>query len=305
MDKIRTTDDIVTQIEIEDKIDRLSKKIDTKRQKYEFIKDCFKKGFDPSTGKQIKSTYERERRIKEERDKFFDYKQKIISKMIDIEYEIDEKDVDIDKKTIISSSKSNNRKIKNRFLKNSDYIIAGTLIAALLIFGTAKYTTYKNHNDEIERKTEVYAEELDKVIDDATYTRNGNVISKNGQIVEVLDDDIPNTKSTTYIDYSQIADYIENSNNPDLAVFTLYKNYGTKKHVPEYNKIVRRTFKFLEYPGSYPSSDEDSIDNFDIYLLKNGYDTYNKYFKDTKKELYSDGDSELDNIKVKIKKMTP
>ena len=299
--KKTTSMDIETKLNIQERINNISKKIDKKRETYELTVEHLKKGYDITVGKEINNKDEINRRIREERDKFYDYKQRKISQMIDIEYEIDEKDIDVDDKTIISTEdKIQQRKIKNRSLRNIKTILAAEILGATIVLGTLCGTIFKCHEDEINRKTEEYRQELDDVVTCATYGRSGNVVYDSyGDIVEYVDDDMYTSGNYTFIKYDEIADFIENSDNPDLAAFTLYRYYGMS-HNPDYNKIVKKTFRSLEFEGS----EDSSLDNFDTYLKNNGYSNYDEYYRATRNELFSDGDSELDNIKVKIKKMT-
>ncbi len=299
--KNNTTKDIETKLDIQERINSISKKIDKKRKTYELTVEHLKKGYDITVGKEINNKDEIERRIREERDKFYDYKQRKISQMIDIEYEIDEKDIDVEDKTIISSEdKIQKRRLKNRTLRNAKVIIAAEILGAALVLGGILGSIYKCHEDEINRKTAEYREELDEVVDGATYGRSGNVVyDNNGNIVEYVDDENYTSGNYHYIDYSEIADYIQTSDNPDLAAFTLFRYYGLS-HNPNYHRIVTKTFKNLEFEGS----ENYSLDNFDTYLKKNGYSSYDEYYKASRSELFSDGDNVLDNINVKIKKMT-
>ena len=290
-------DDIENKVNKQLLIDKKYKSIDKKRENYELIVENLKKGFDPTTGKEIKSKAEMERRIREEREKFYDYKEKKLNEIIDIEYDLTEVEEENVKTTSINIPKKRN--IKNRVLKSIGIVAGATAISAALIAGTYGITTYNCHENEINRKTAQYSKDLKEVVDDNLYGRYGNVVYKGNKIVEYVEDENFATSNNQYVEQSYIADYIKNSENPDLAVFTLFRDYGMS-HKPEYNKIVRKTFKYLDFDGSTPGS----IDNFDTYLEKNGYSSYNQYYENTREELLSDGDSELDNIVVKVKKMT-
>ena len=95
------------------------------------------------------------------------------------------------------------------------------------------------------------------------------------------------------------ADYIETSEDPDIALFTLYKEYGTS-NIPRYNGITNRTCEELEF-------DDDDIHSFDDYIKANGYNSYKEYYKDSKHAITNDylgGEEGLENITVKVKKMT-
>lgn len=188
------------------------------------------------------------------------------------------------------------KNIKNRSFMPK--ILIG-IVVATIIAGTSCLYTYKSHEDTIDEKIESYTDDLEEVIDKATFHRIGNLVYQNGEVVEVLDEDKTANGEYTYIQYGDISSYIENSDNPDLAAFALYRNYGRSPN-PEYHRIVTKTFKTLEFDGSEIGSDK----NFQTYIDSNDFETYDDYYKTLRKELFTDSDSELDNIKTKIKKMT-
>ncbi len=190
---------------------------------------------------------------------------------------------------------NNTRKPKRKYL---NHIFVG-LAASIAIAAISATAVYCNREAIVDNKTEKYAEELDKVVDSATYSRIGNLVYQNGEVIETLNEDDKANHEYTYIEYDDIANYIESSDNPELAAFTLYKNFGRTNN-PTYHRIVTKTFKLLEFDGSELGSD----DNFIKYINASGYEGYNDYYKACRKELYEDSDSELDNIKAKIKKMT-
>ncbi|MBO6195164.1 MAG: hypothetical protein J6O56_02315 [Bacilli bacterium] len=291
--------DIELRIRIQERVDSINKKIEERRKKYLLITEYLRKGFDVTNGKEITSKEEMERRIIEEREKFYDYKQRKISEMIDIECEINDEDTKNEINDDNHSSNRNIRNIKRKKLRNVKYIAAGAILSALLIFGTNKITTYINHEDEINRKMQTYSDEIKQVVNGATYSRIGNLVYQNGVVVEKLDEKDSADKEYQYIEYGDIAKYIKESENPDLAAFALYENFGMASS-PKYHRIVSKTFKTLDFDGSINGSE----DNFSNYLNENGYDSYSEYRKACKKELISDGDNILDNINVKIKKMT-
>ena len=213
--------------------------------------------------------------------------------LISIETEIDDEEEPV-KKNYIKNTKKREIKKRNWFGK----VIVGTATAVALTT-LAMTAIYCNHEGKVEAKIEKYTQDLETVVNDATYTRIGNLVYNNGEVVETLDDDKIANQEYRYIDYNDIANYIESSDNPDLAAFALYKEFGRSGN-PEYHRIVTKTFKSLEFEGSEIGSDE----NFMKYLNGSGYEGYDDYYKACRKELYSDKDNELDNIKLKIKKMT-
>ena len=284
-----TTRDIEIKVDKDEKIKKINKEIKERHEKYISIVNDLEKGFDRTTGTYISDKNAIDRRIREERDKYFDFYTKRQDKIIEIESDIYE-----DKKKEVKERVIVQKKVKS---KNK---LALTLAGIAIIgIGSAYLTTTVNHNNEVNRKIYKYQEDLDEVIDNATFARIGNAVYQNGELVEMLDKENTADKEYTYIEYGDIASYIEHSDNPDLAAFTLFKCYGRTNN-PEYHRIVTKTFKSLEFEGSKTGS----LDNFEAYLDANCFESYNDYYNSTRKELFSDGDSNLDNIKVKIKKMT-
>ena len=287
-----TVNEIERKIDKNEKIRRINKSIELKREKYMKVIEFLDKGLDITTGIEIHDKATIERRKIEEREKFYNYLERKQNQLVEIDSDIYEEE-NTNAEEFVSNKKGKNRKNYDKIA----FLILLNFLAAGSIFGISNYVSHEN---EIKRKTKKYSEALDEVVDNSTYTRIGNLVYQNGVIVEKLDESKTADDEYTYIDYSNIASYIKESDNPDLAAFTLYKYYGRENNNPTYHKIVTQTFKTLQFDGS----EMGSIDNFQEYLNANGYDTYNDYYKASRKELFSDGDSNLDNIKVKIKKMT-
>ena len=288
-----STKDIEELVKRREAIKKIEKAIDRERNKYESIIKYLDKGFDIRTGVEYHSKEIIERKKIEARENFYNFVERMQNKIVEIETGIYEEEETEEIEEPVA------RKPVQRKFHN--YGLIGTAIATTLLVGgmAIGVTNYINHNNEVDRKTKTYAEELDEVVNKATYSRIGNAVYQNGELVEMLDEDKIADQEYTYIEYNDIASFIENSDNPDLAAFTLYKNYGRTDN-PEYHKIITKTFRTLEFDGS----ELGSYDNFSTYLKSNGYETYNDYYNATRKELFKDGDSNLDNIKVNIKKMT-
>lgn len=129
--------------------------------------------------------------------------------------------------------------------------------------------------------------------------------NKIGDYKELIMDTVDENHTTGARDdynYAKIAQTILDSDNPDLALFTLYKYYGTQKHVPYFNRITNRTFNEIDdSEKNYDEKTHDAI-GFYNYVKENGYKNDKKYYKDCVKELINDDDSNLDNLKVSIKK---
>ena len=194
------------------------------------------------------------------------------------------------------------RTIKKRKLKSKKLIALGLGISAVVL-GVSIY--FKNKFDDektIYNKTKSYYSELQDVIKDSTHERIGNLDYVNGKLVQ-LDDIYYTGIITSYLDYTNIANYIQNSSNPDLALFTLYYGFGTQKGNPLYDKITNKTCKELTFVDEDTNTTYDNID-FKEYITLNGYDSYSDYKKKSEKELINDSDDILDNVKIKVKKRT-
>lgn len=284
-----TTRDIEIKVDKDEKIKKINKEIKERHEKYISIVNDLEKGFDRTTGTYIYDKNAIDRRIREERDKYFDFYAKRQDKIIEIESDIYE-----DKKKEVKE-----RVIVQKKVKSKSKLALNLAGIAIIGIGSAYLTTIVNHNNEVNRKTSNCLEELKPVIDKNTFGKLNTIVNQDGEDVEKVDKEKASPKQIQFVECVPISKLIENSNNPDLYFYTLYKNYG-RTNKPAFYNICRKTFKYLEFEGSELGSDE----NIDKYLELNGYENLKSYYKACKKELYSDGDSELDNIKVKIKKMT-
>lgn len=276
--------------DIEEKIAKINKRIEKERKRYNLIIEFLDKGYDiTNEGEEFHDKETIERKKIEARNNFYDFLVKAQNEIVEIEngiYEDNEEEIETVRKPI-------KRRMSGR-------LVAFTISAIITIGAAVGITNYIKHENEVSRKISTYSDDLEDVIDDSTFSRIGNLVYHNGEVVETLDEKNIVNSEYTFIDYRYVSNYIESSENPDLAAFTLYKNYGRENHNPTYHKLVTQTFKTLEFDGSKMGS----MDNFSEYLKANGYDSYNEYYHETRKELFSDEDSILDNIKVNIKKMT-
>ena len=272
-------------------IEKIEKRIEKRREKYNLIiKSLDKDGFDPSTGIEYKDKQAIERRKNEEREKFYNYLERAQNLIVEIEsdiYDFDEEKLEETEELV--------RKPKYRRFNEAKIAFAAVALVTVTAIGTALFTTKINHENEIDRKISAYSSDIEQIVEDASYTRLGNAVFKDGEDIEYVDT-IANSENQC-INYSNISSYIKNSDNPDLALFTLYRLYGHSS-LPVHNKIVTNTFRGLEFEGSI----DGSMDNFNRYLEENGYKNHEEYYKACKKELISDGDNKLDNLKLKLKK---
>ena len=292
MSKIKTYNELEHTANLKLKIAGAEREIDLATKNHINEMDQIKSGYDLNGNKINCSVQERldmmANSSKEYINNYADHNEELVN----IESALEEDDEicsnEVKKESVVRKPKRN-------------YFAATVIgLATALALSTISVTAvYCNHEAIVSNKTEKYAEDLEQVVDNATYTRIGNLVYQNGVVVETLEEEKSADHEYTYIDYSDIASYIEHSDNPELAVFTLYKNFGRTNN-PTYHRIVTNTFKSLEFDGSEIGSSE----NFIKYINASGYEGYNEYYKSCRKELYTDSDSELDNIKTKIKKMT-
>lgn len=292
MSKIKTYDEIEHNVNLKLKIASAEREVDLATKNHIDEINQIRSGYDSEGNKINCSVKDRINMIanssKEYINNFADHNEELVN----IEFELDDEEEDYEVKV---KKESVIRKPKRNYFA-ATFIGLATALALSTVSVTAVYC---NHEAIVSNKTEKYAEDLEQVVDNATYTRIGNLVYQNGVVVETLEEEKSADHEYTYIDYSDIASYIEHSDNPELAAFTLYKNFGRTNN-PTYHRIVTNTFKSLEFDGSEIGSSE----NFLKYINASGYEGYNEYYKSCRKELFTDSDSELDNIKVKIKKMT-
>ena len=285
------TDDFERKIKKLEMIEKIEKRIEKRREKYNIIINSLDKdGFDPSTGNVYVDKQAIERRKTEEREKFYNYLEKEQNVIVEIEsdiYDFEESEEEIEEEK--------ERKPKYKRFNKAKTVIAAIALVTATAIGTTAITTKINHEKEINRKISSYSKDIDQIVEDASYTRLGNSVFKDGENIEYVDT-VANSENQC-VEYSTISNYIMNSEDPDLALFTLYRLYGHSS-LPRYHRIVTNTFKGLEFEGS----ETGSMDNFNKYLEENGYNNHEEYYKACKKELISDGDNKLDNLKLKLKK---
>ena len=236
------------------------------------------------------------------RKRYLNYITKANSLLIDVKNGIDNIDLEENNKKIMDKSIKLDEKVnvlnkKNRKLTHKNFI-KGALISSALLFslGLSSFMTYKVKDTLIDDTTSEISKELDDTINRATHTKYGNVDYSYGDIFKVEGNNLDEV--ITYINYDEIADFIENCDDPDLALFTLYKEYGTT-NIPKYNGITNKTCMELEF-------ENDDIKDFKDYIKANGYDSYKEYYKESKKAILNDylgKEKGLENISVSVKKL--
>ena len=160
--------------------------------------------------------------------------------------------------------------------------------------------------DDIELKTNPTVKKANKIIYPITviallltatiglYSGKKDRISK--KALEKMENYTKQIETTDFenINYKELINIITNSENPDLALLSIYYVYGENAKIVAQN--ICKNLKF-DYKGTTFSG------TFKDYTLLNGYESEDEYFSDSLKELIKDEDDVLDNIKVKIKKL--
>lgn len=239
-------------------------------------------GFNLETGKDIKPKKARYTVYKQER-------KEAVKQGIDmIDADINEL-VNVEEKEYQPKKRRSFRKIIKRNFKE---IVIGIALMYTTVSGSyylAKGLKYLGDERRLNNITETVSENLEKVVEDATVKSNDTVF---------------------YVKYDEIANYIQNSSNPDLELFTLYRDYdrdngnGTK----EYRYLAEKVAKKLTY--------EDRSGNDHTYMTFLQYVSgdyignqeegalLDRYYDDCKTELLHGDDLVLNQLPYKVKKLT-
>ena len=106
-----------------------------------------------------------------------------------------------------------------------------------------------------------------------------------------------NKKDINSIDF---ANYIVSSDNSDLALYTMCETLKD-----DYPKLIYDTMEYLEYDYNGSTIYDMTYDN---YIKLNDFNSFDEYEDSIKKEVYNDKkhdrEIELDNLNVKVKKLT-
>lgn len=220
-----------------------------------------------------------------------------INNYVDVVYLDEEEDkwnTELNELETSSSKLNKTSKRKNKFKRFLPCLIAGSVL--IITGGLSILIGHSVKEKLVDESIEEYSDDLDEVIKRATHTKYGNIDYSYGDVFSVDSHNLDEV--ITYINYDEVANYIKTSEDPDLALFTLYKEYGTS-NIPRYNGITNRTCEELEF--------DDDIHSFEDYIKANGYNSYKEYYKDSKHAIRNDylgGKEGLENITVKVKKMT-
>lgn len=277
--------------------DTLKKQIDDKKYRYLKRKEYLESNIDYRTNKHI-SDDQKEKLLEKNNKNYYNYLLKLRNGLPNMKFDMDEEEYA--KCTFIIKSELD---YAERFIvhkKELRAVVTSSLLFLALagtVVGLPTLVHKKELNSIYYEKTIAYQEELDKVVASSTHEKYGTNDYNNGQITHVPDNR-SSSQYIKYVDYDIIADHIEESDNPDLELYLLYKNYGTKKGVPIYNGITSETCKRLIFLGD----NEDYVESFYDYVKKNGYKNPKEYDKACKKELVLKKDDILDNLSLNVKK---
>ena len=134
-------------------------------------------------------------------------------------------------------------------------------------------------------------------LDEKTRNEDAKIINN---ILDCYETDYENMVSYNNIESTALADYIVSSDNPDLALYSFYDTFY--KDNPD---LVNETFKIIEF--NYNGANINNL-SYDNYLKICGFKSNEEYQTDVKKEILSDYNNdreiELDNLNLKVKKLT-
>lgn len=200
------------------------------------------------------------------------------------------------KETIIPSIKERNNKRKIIF-KNFLITSLTGLNIGLVAFGY-NFTKKLQNESALNGITKEYNNDINNAVSESYHYKFQNS-DVNGETITFVSDEEKSSYPVEYLNHEIIANTIETSNNPDLALFTLYKDFGTS-NIPAYNEITSKTCEELDfiYNGEQIKCD------FNEYLRLNGFNNKDEYYESCKEELLKGPDTKLDNLKVYVKKMT-
>ena len=275
----------------------IKKQIDKEKHKFLKRREYIEMNIDYRSNRPIDSE-EKKELLKRITKDYYDYLLKMDNNLPNFKFSMDENEYE--RVSYIIENEINYAKkfkIKNKKLHA---IVKKTVLALSLagaIVGTPIVSNKLEQNRIFSEKTGSYEDELDKAVATSIHEKYGNKEYVNGELIYVTDNQ-SSSKYVKYIDYDLIADCIKNSDNPDLMLYLLYKNYGTQKGTPLFNKITSYTCKRLEFTNG-----EDVFESsFKEYVKKNGYNNYKEYDKACKKEICDDNDNILDNLSINVKK---
>ena len=299
MEKILTTNEIEEKVNTNYFLKRIDDAISSLDNSYLIYKNLIKKGIDPITKKVIKEEDKKELLEKLKKD-YITKKDKLESKKIDVKYtlicEVSKKEEKKDETKEILDRKEivNKRKIKAR-----NFLIASLFGINIALYALGiNFIKKSSDNATLNGITKEYNNDINNAVSKSYHYKYQNS-DVNEETITFVSDEEKSSYPVEYLNHEIIADTIETSNDPDLALFTLYKDYGTSD-IPAYNGITSKTCEELDfiYNGEQIKCD------FNEYLRLNGFNNKDEYYESCKEELLKGPDTKLDNLKVYVKKMT-
>ena len=186
------------------------------------------------------------------------------------------------------------KKRKKTWIKIASGIIAGGLVLTGIATLSSKVGENLYYRHVKNEKMAPYKEMLDHVVLSSSHPMYKTRDVGNGEHESFCE---------YWLDYGKIATAIKESDNPDLALYTLYHYFG-KTSDPMYEGITNRTCKYFEF-----INENGELKKGDLYDFASGFNKGNKTDEEILKEydeacdteLKYDFDSSLDILKYKIK----
>ena len=299
MEKILTTSEIEEKVYTNYKVKRIDDAIASLDNSYLIYSNLIKKGINPVTKKVVKEE-DRKKLLDRLKKDYTIKKDRLESKKIDAKYALTYKETKKDEKKDEINEISDRKEIINkRKIKARNFIITSLFGINIALFALGfDYIKKSNDKATLNGITKEYNNDINNAVSESYHYKFQNSDVNEGTITFVSDEEKSNYP-VEYLNHEIIANTIENSNNPDLALFTLYKDFGTSD-IPAYSEITSKTCEELDfiYNGEQIKCD------FNEYLRLNGFNNKDEYFESCKEELLKGSDTKLDNLKVYVKKMT-
>jgi len=141
-------------------------------------------------------------------------------------------------------------------------IVISTSVTSIATISITNQIESIQNDNKLDTILKDYQEIINKSVDAAAQYENlgfGKQGKINGYDASIIADNINTTAQTT--------------EDKDILIYTLYKNYGKKEGIPEYNNITNNTLKYIK--------DDDNINykGLDDYITKKGFDNKEDYDK--------------------------
>lgn len=196
------------------------------------------------------------------------------------------------KKEPVVNNKPKVRKPLRRKIKEQAIDITIGLSLAVAAFGAAYHGSklLKNIGDErkLNKITSSISKEIETAVDNATSKINDQIVN---------------------VDYDLIANHIQNSENPDLELFVLYRDFDRKDldDTKEYDNIADKVCRKLVLENKYVDDYSASFIQYvsgDYIGNQTKSELLDRYYNDCKYELLQGDDLVLQQLSLKVKKLT-